>query len=259
MKISPLKVAVALSLIVCGLVSLYLVSQALNVYGGYDGQLGFARQFDLDGENNIPSWYASSALFFCALLLGVIGYVKRREQDQWAGQWVSLAAIFFYLSMDEAASLHEMVNPLARAVLDRAGLDIGYFHYSWVILGLIVVPIVGVSYLRFLFALPITTRLQFIIAGTLYVGGAVGIEMFGGQVASQGGVGTMPYAALVAVEEGCEMFGVVTFCYALLSYIRQPVMAASLLQMHEAASGDMVSSSFTGAQSGGRIRSNRVA
>jgi hypothetical protein len=242
-KISPAKIAVALSSVVCSLLLAHLVTQALRVYGGYDFQLGFQRQFNLDGENNIPSWYASSALFLCAFLLGLVGFTKRYEQAPRAGQWLSLAAIFFFLSMDEAASIHEMVSPLARVLLDRIGVSIGYLHFSWVILGIVVVPLVGFSYLRFLRALPRATSRLFVIAGLLYVGGAVGIEMFGAKVASQGGMGTMFYAVLVAVEEGLEMFGIVLFSYALLSYIGQQDMAVSLLRMHQSLfvrSGDSV-------------------
>lgn len=262
MNISPVKIARTLSIVVCILLVAHLSTQALKVYAGYDAQLGFERQFNLDGENNIPSWYASTALLFCAGLLGLIGCVKHWEQAPRSRQWLGLAAIFLYLSLDEAASLHEMVNPLARALLDRTGVSVGYLHYSWVILGIVVVPIVGFSYLRFLRTLPIATSVQFVLAGLLYVGGAVGIEMFGGNVASQGGLATMSYAMLVAVEEGLEMFGIVIFMYALLSYIRQPDIAASLFRMHEALfSGSQESDSFLRSRIGKRSlwRSDRVA
>lgn len=243
---SPVRIARILSLVVCALLAAHLGTQALKVYGGYDAQLGFERQFNLDGENNIPSWYASTTLLFCAGLLGLIGYVRHKEQAQRSRQWLGLAAIFLYLSMDEAASLHEMVNPLARAFLDRVGVSIGYLHYSWVVFGIVVVPIIGLSYVRFLQALPIATSIQFGLAGVVYVGGAVGIEMFGGNVVSQGGLDTMSYAILVAVEEGLEMFGIVLFTYAVLSYARQSDIVASLFRVHEAwLSGSQESDLFS--------------
>lgn len=229
----PAKIALALSCIVCSLLTAHLATQALRVYGGYDFQLGFQRQFNLDGENNIPSWYASCALLFSALLLAVVGAVKRYEQAPRAGQWLGLAAIFLCLSIDEAASIHEMANPLARVFLSRIGVSIGYLHFSWVILGILVVPILGLTYFRFLRALPPATARLFVAAGMLYVGGAVGVEMLGAKVASLGEMDTMFYAVLVAIEEGLEMFGIVLFSYAVLSYMRQQDMAVSFLRMHQ--------------------------
>ena len=49
------------------------------------------------------------------------------------------------------------------------------------------VLIVGLAYARFLFELPAKTRNLFLIAATLYVEGALGIEMVGGYYSSQMG------------------------------------------------------------------------
>jgi hypothetical protein len=95
----------------------------------------------------------------------------------------------------------------------------------------------------------------------LYVGGAVGVEMFGAKVASMGGMDTMSYALLVAVEEGLEMFGIVLFSYALLSYIGQREMAASLLRMHQdlfVRSGDNGSASAVPSRTNGQSRPDRA-
>jgi hypothetical protein len=75
-----------------------------------------------------------------------------------------------------------------------------------------------------------------------------------------GGMDTMSYAVLVAVEEGLEMFGVVLFIYALLSYIGQQEMADSLLRMHQnffARSGSGGQASKAPARKSGQSRRNR--
>lgn len=239
----------------------HTATQALRVYGGYEYQLGFQRQFNLDLENNIPSWYASSALLLCAVLLGVIGAAKQHERAPRSRQWFGLAAIFLYLSLDEAASFHEMAIPLGRKLLDSVGVSSGYLHFAWVIFGMIAFSIVGFSYIRFLRALPRTTGRLFVMAGLLYVAGALGVEMFGGKVASLGEMDTMFYAVLVAVEEGLEMFGIVLFFYAVLTYIGQREMAASLLRMHQdlfARSGDRGSASPVSSRTKGRSRHDRA-
>jgi hypothetical protein len=79
---------------------------------------------------------------------------------------------------------------------------------------------VAASYARFLLHLPPRTRTLFLVAGGLYVGGALGMEMVAGVLAGIPGWGTegnLRYA--VPVEELCEMLGVVMFIHVLLSYL----------------------------------------
>ncbi len=97
----------------------------------------------------------------------------------------------------------------------------GYLYYSWVILGGFFVVAVGLSYLRFLAHLPAVTRRLFLVAGSLYVGGVLGVEMMGAHWDSLYGQANLGYAMIVAVEEMLEMAGIVVFLYALCSYIEQ--------------------------------------
>ncbi len=88
-----------------------------------------------------------------------------------------LSFTFLYLSLDELISIHEQLTmPL------RAGLDLhGVFFLSWVIPAIIVVAVFTLIYIKFLWRLPVQTRWLFIVAGIIYVGGAVGIEMLDGK------------------------------------------------------------------------------
>jgi hypothetical protein len=63
--------------------------------------------FDMDGEANIPAWYSSTKLLAVGLCLYVYGRLTL-QKDRLAG-WLILAAaaLFAYLSLDEAAELHE--------------------------------------------------------------------------------------------------------------------------------------------------------
>ena len=56
----------------------------------------------------------------------------------------------------------------------------GVFYFSWVIPALIAVAGVVLFYLRFLWKLPPTTRLLFLIAGVWFVASAAGGEMVQG-------------------------------------------------------------------------------
>jgi hypothetical protein len=77
-----------------------------------------------------------------------------------------------------------------------------------------------VAYARFFMKLPPKIRWLMGTAGTIYVGGALGMELIEGYYASlHGGQGNMPFAILATIEEACEMTGILVFMYALLLYI----------------------------------------
>jgi hypothetical protein len=188
---------------------------------GHDRLWGFVRLFDLDQEGNVPTWYQAMALLVCAGLLTAITRHRRRLGAPYAVHWTVLAVIFLGLSIDEAASIHEMaVHPLRAAWHTR-----GIFYFAWVIPGGAFVLLVGLAYLPFLAALPGPTRRLFIAAGALYVGGAVGMELVEGYVVEgyvvEGYHGTENLAFIVAstVEEGLEMVGIVIFIRALMGYL----------------------------------------
>jgi hypothetical protein len=214
--VSPKKLTVVLALVVSGLMIAHLGSQTVKYVYGSPNQLGFARVLDLNGENTLHAWYQSSALLLCAGLLALIGLAKRTFRDRFAGHWLVLAAIFLFLSMDETASLHDLSTPPLRSALTVTG----YLRYTWVIPGSLFVLVVLLSYRRFLGALPPTTRGLFLLAGCLYVGGAAGIELIGGQYDTLYGQENLPYAMLVLIEEGLEMTGIVLFAFALSAYLR---------------------------------------
>src|SRR5690606_21509831 len=69
--------------------------------------------FSLSYEANVPTWYATVLLFACSALLATIA---RAESITHRTSWSALAAIFAYMSLDEAIQIHEhlawLVPPL---------------------------------------------------------------------------------------------------------------------------------------------------
>jgi hypothetical protein len=63
------------------------------------------------------------------------------------------------------------------------------------------------------------TRQLFLIAATLYVGGALGMEIVRGPYNAVYGAHNMTAAMLKTLEEVCQMFGIVVFIQGLLSYM----------------------------------------
>lgn len=85
--------------------------------------------------------------------------------------------------------------------------------------GLVVLAI-GVSYIPFLFGLPRGIRRLIVIAGSLYVSGALGVELIEGwHYAAHDEIEDLVYELLVTFEESLEMLGTIVSCYALLLFL----------------------------------------
>jgi RsiW-degrading membrane proteinase PrsW (M82 family) len=95
----------------------------------------------------------------------------------------------------------------------------GFLYYTWVIPGAIFVIICLLSFLPFIRHLPAKTRRLFLICGTLFVGGALDLEIVTGYHDYLYGKENLVDVVMTTVEEFLEMLGIVVFIYALLSYI----------------------------------------
>jgi hypothetical protein len=202
--------AIALFLIfaaVMGLLSVYVL--------GYDYVFGLIDLFNLNNENNLPTFFSALLLLVCSLLLFVIASF-RKSAGQPAGYWLGLALIFLFLSIDEDASIHEVLIVPLRTMLEVSGP----FYYAWVIPYGLVVLAIGVAYIPFLFRLPRDIRRLIVIAGSLYVSGALGVELIEGwYYAAHDETEDLVYELLVTFEESLEMLGTIVFCYALLLFL----------------------------------------
>jgi len=213
--ISPKKLSQILTLVVLCLTLASIAGQYSTYFLGHARLKGLVRLFDLDDENNIPTWYSSSALLLCSILLATIAFAKKRDGARYVFHWTVLSIIFLFLSLDEAASVHESINEPLRAALDAGPV----LYHTWVILGAAVVLAIVVVYWRFLSDLPSPTRRLFLTAGIMYVGGALGVELLGGWYSALYGKKNIMYVMIATVEEFFEMQGIVVFIYALMSYM----------------------------------------
>jgi hypothetical protein len=95
----------------------------------------------------------------------------------------------------------------------------GAFRGEGVIPALALVVLVGVVFRPFLRRLPAITRALFVLAGLVYVGGAIDGEIAGGLAYELAGSGALSGSAVLA-EEGLELLGVALFIHALLAMPR---------------------------------------
>ena len=184
----------------------------------HDVLLGLVRLFDLDQEANVTTWYSTVLLLLAAVLLAVIARAAHTARAQFRLHWALLALILLVMSVDEASSIHELaIRPLRSAL----GVQAGVLYFTWVVPAGAAVLLVGIAYLRFVLHLPAATRRLFVIAGGVYVGGALGLELIGGYLASHHGGEGLAYLAEVTIEETMEMSGAVLFIHGLMGHIRR--------------------------------------
>lgn len=213
---APKRVATLLLVVVLCLALASAAGQISKYFLGHDSVLGLVHVFNLDEEHNIPTWFSSSMLFVCGLLLGMVAFTKRVEGARYAAHWSGLSIIFLYMSLDEAIMIHEKWDKPLAALVGSGG----FFYRAWTIPAVLLVCAFALTYLRFLAHLPSRTRRVFIVAGFIYVAGALGMENVAGGYEVRHGRENMTYVMLASVEEILEMLGVVVFVYALLSYLQ---------------------------------------
>jgi hypothetical protein len=188
-----------------------LVVEALGEALALPKKSGVVPMFSLSYEQNIPTWYSSALLLSCSLLLAVIALGARRAQAGYVGHWWLLAGGFLYISMDETACIHEGVSHFFHQG--------GVLFFGWVIPAGILVIGLGAAFVRFLSHLPKRTRVQFIVAGAIYVFGALVMDLPLGWWTEREGDKNFVYAAIDWVEESMELLGMSLFLLSLLSYL----------------------------------------
>ena len=219
-RISPQKIIRVLSFFASCLVATGILVQSLRLSLGEEVMRQkhlwwLMDKFDLDGEFNVPNLYQTLTFFLCVGLLVMIAQAASKMKNPFARHWWCLAGFFLYLALDEGVELHEMTILPLRAAFGTEG----YFYYAWVILAVMLVPIVGALYLRFLWDLPSTFRWLFISGGAVFITGAAVMEMLGGHIRKVYGLESVQYVAETVIEESLEMIGILIFLYALLSYL----------------------------------------
>ena len=188
------------------------------------GLMGF---FDMGSEANLPTFCSAAMLMFSAMLLALIASGSSAESKRMRLGWWILAAGFFLLSLDEVAQLHEGV--VGELILN-IDLFSGLPFYGWFLIYLPLLAVLTVVYLPFLKKLPRQTAVRFVLAGAVYLGGAIGVETFEGFIAKSMGdsanFGILAISRLI--EETAEMAGVLLFIRALLIYAAERNIATQV-------------------------------
>lgn len=211
------------------IITIFLVLHLLSSYRIYFMEPSWGRQLhvrlDLNSEVSLPTWFSQSLLMLVSLLLGVVAYKKHQTKDRDRRYWALLSVVFLYLSIDEGATLHELtVGPIKETV----NTSVSYLTFSWVILAIPLLLLFGLIFINFWRHLPNKTRWLFAAAFSMYVGGALGLEMIEAHYAIVVGQDNFVFSLLTAAEETLEMSGAAVIVYALLDYLKVHVKKFTL-------------------------------
>ncbi len=156
--------------------------------------------FDLDEENNLPTWFSGFLLLNNSLVL--FSYSQASGIDHRL-HWRFLAVGFLVLSIDEVAGLHESFH---------SAIDI-----NWAIPAGILVTLVGLTFIPLLLSLKRRLAVMYVLSGSMYVCGAIGVELLSEDMDSD----SLAYGFATAAEESLEMFGAWLFLIVNLGEMRE--------------------------------------
>lgn len=203
------------------LVLLSTASVIADSLAGHDSVIAhkLTKLFYVDLEENVPSFFSTLLLAASSAVLFVVAFLKRRDKDRYAAEWMILAVGFLAMSFDEMVAVHERLIEPVRELLGDGRL--GIFYFAWVIpMGLLVL-ILGVLLFGFWWNLPIRTRIAFFVAGAIFLSGSIGFELLESIQTEKFGMESPGYVAMVTIEEAMEMVGVAFFIKSIIVYAYQ--------------------------------------
>ena len=218
--LSAARVSRLLMIGVLALVALHVLGLISRFGFGRDYLMGLIPLFDLEMEANVPTFFSCLLLILASLAALLNRSLAPARANAWL--WLGLAGIFLFMAVDEFAQLHEKTMLVSRQFFGGTG----YFYYAWVIPFGALALLVGLIYVRFLIALPRKTAALFVLAGAMFVGGAIGFELLEAPISESGAYQSLTYMVLVTLEELLEMSSICVFIYAALDYAatREPAL-----------------------------------
>ncbi len=223
-KLSIRKITIWLTIITLVLNILGAIGRGIEFLLGIEDTTEIVRLVHVAEEGNITTWFSAMLLFISSILLGLIASIEHTQIKPYVKHWSALAIVFFLMTLDEAARIHELTIEPMRSLFNASGI----FHYAWVLIAIPFLIILAVVYWKFIQDLPKKTRLLFIISGVVFVSSAMGMDMVVGYFISHNIAPRLLEPLLITVEEFGENVAIVLFIYTLLSHIKYDLKVSEI-------------------------------
>jgi hypothetical protein len=185
---------------------------------GEDFIMRFTKVFDPALENSIPTAFSVLNLLISSILLFAIYRHSKGRSEVITVYWLSLSIIFFVLSIDEGAGLHERFRKLQ----EYTGVLIPVIEtHSWLFYGAVFTFVVFLFFIPFLRQLNRRTAALFLLSGAIFLSGALGFEFLGAwmlhnEFATRA---DLTYSIRHMFEEAFEMYGIALFNCTLFAHV----------------------------------------
>ena len=184
---------------------------------GFPVARGFVPLFHVDHEHNIPTFVAFVLLICCGLVSAWSSALETRRLRH-RRAWAMLAVLFLALAADEAFGFHEQLGVVLFAEFGKFGLPM----YAWVVPYGLAVFVLGLFFLRWFFELESGVRLSLALAGSVFLFGAIGIELlasghYESLPVNRPDFRTLQGDLLSTFEEACEFAGASLFLHTVLT------------------------------------------
>lgn len=192
---------------------------AVTLHIQFDNRLTalLVEKFSLEEEGNFPTYFASLLLLMSSVLFVLIGWTSRtKAQDHNGKYWLGLSGIFLFLSLDEAAQIHEKLDT---DLIWGAYGGTGFLAWPWVIIYASLATVLMVAYFKFWLNLPKSYRMAYLLAAIVYVGSALGFEMLEAWEFSKNNEVTLRYIVFTTLEEFFEMAGISLLIFTNMRYL----------------------------------------
>lgn len=162
------------------------------------------------------TWYSVLLLAAVSAAFALLAFI-RRSTGQGFVPYLWFAIVAGFMSIDEATLFHEKFAIAARLM----GLSLP-FTFTWLVIGIPFAIVAGFILLAIARRIDALLRRRLIVAGAVFLVGAVGFEMLGGIIVSLSDNLALPgtrllYQFTAMIEEGLEVAGALIALWATLA------------------------------------------
>lgn len=197
-------------------VMVHFVLQYLNleVFYQQNGQIyELSNRFDLDDESSLPTWLSQFLFLAISAAAALTAFLQKRKRPRFL--WILIAVLGLLFSIDEIATLHERLLQTIHVAFFQDNAPTSSDN-AWLVLAPFIM-LAGLWVLWMLWrTLPKRTIGLFVMAGLVFVGGAVLVDLIANTSERET---FLNQGLLVGLEESMEMFGCVVAFYAIADYL----------------------------------------